>query len=104
MKISQQRRAFFAYSNELASYCIENLDSPYNPTILNSPSCIILYLDSTYAFATLANANARGMRRQREYLPESEFYNILLLPDAVVKSAYITSLYQEAEDKLNSSE
>ena len=102
MKISQQRRAFFAYSNELASYCIENLDSPYNPTILNSPSCIILYLDSTYAFARVANA--RAMRRQREYLPESEFYNILLLPDAVVKSAYITSLYQEAEDKLNSSE
>ena len=104
MKISQQRRAFFAYSNELASYCIENLDSPYNPTILNNPSCIILYLDSTYAFSRVANANARAMRRQREYLPESEFYNILLLPDAVVKSAYITSLYQEAEDKLNSSE
>ena len=102
MKISQQRRAFFAYSNELASYCIENLDSPYNPPILNSPSCIILYLDSTYTFATLVNA--RAMRRQREYLPESEFYNILLLPDAVIKSAYITSLYQEAEDKLNSSE
>ena len=102
MKISQQRRAFFAYSNELASYCIEHLDSPYNPTILNNPYCIILYLDSTYAFATLANAHA--MRRQREYLPESEFYNILLLPDAVVKSAYITSLYQEAEDELNSSE
>ena len=97
MKISQQRRAFFAYSNELASYCIENLDSPYNPPILNSPSCIILYLDSTYTFATLVNA--RAMRRQREYLPESEFYNILLLPDVESRLTYITQLYQEQFDK-----
>ena len=102
MNISPQQRAFFAYSNELASYCIENLDSRYNPSHLRNPSCIVLYLDNTYALARVANAHA--MRRQREYLPESEFYNILLLPDGVVKSAYITSLYQEAEDKLNSSE
>ena len=102
MNISQQTRAFFAYSGELASYCIENLESRYNPIHFSNPSCIVLYLDNTYALVQVVNAHA--MRRQREYIPESEFYNVLLLTDKEVKSAYITSLYQEAEDKLNSSE
>ena len=98
MSIAKQHYAFFAYSDELASKCIEHLEDQYIGTgiAVIDPDTIRIYLrDMRYCFA-------KTMRypSQRDKLPDWVFDSLMLMPDEQTRIAFITNLYDEQYEQL----
>ena len=98
MRMAEQHYAFFAYTDELASKCIEHLEDQYShiSTVANDPDTIRIDLkDMRYCFAkTMRYAS------QRDKLPEWVFDSLMLMPDEQTRIAFITDLYAEQYEQL----
>lgn len=85
--------AFFDYSEELHSYCIEHLHdkSAYLGSEVSDPNMIrISVYDLTYT-----TCRAVSMARQRPRLTNEDFYTLMILPTETARMYYIDDRYAE---------
>lgn len=98
MRMSEQRYAFFAYSDELAIKCIEHLEDQYSGTVnaVVDPDTIRICLrDMRYCIA-----KTMCYPSQRDKLPDWVFDSLMLMPDEQTRITFITDLYDEQYEQL----
>lgn len=92
MSIAEQHYAFFKYTDELASKCIEHLigehfwgDHPSEPDIIR-----VKLLDLRYTFARTANKAT-----QRPVLEPWILDSLMVIPTFEARVLFVTELYDE---------
>ncbi|WAW11645.1 hypothetical protein nACB1_070 [Acinetobacter phage nACB1] len=98
MRIAEQHYAFFKYTDELASKCIEHLEDQYanTGTAPIEPDTIRVYIkDMRYCFSKTASYGT-----QRAKLPDWVFDSLLLMLDQRTRILFITELYAEQYEQL----
>ena len=98
MRMAEQHYAFFAYSDDLASKCIEHLEDQYigTGTAVIDPDTIRIYLrDMRYCFG-----KNMYYPSQRDKFPDWVFDSLMLMPDVQTRITFITDLYAEQYEQL----